>query len=126
MRRHRPRNGCAGRRPWLLPWAMSGPSQRGRCRILHYTVFSNIRWRSLEEDHACGVADKIGDRRRCMTWRKDHLDIEFADPESLAILEQPVPLRSIGWKGRPIVDAFPERLNTPSLPTSHQSRAQNR
>src|SRR5262252_1826010 len=46
-----------------------------------------------------------------MTWRKDHLCIEFADPEPLAIFEQLVPLRSVGSKGRPIVDSFPEHLN---------------
>ena len=40
----------------------------------------------------CGVADDISNRRRCMTWRKDHLNIELADPEALAIFEQPVPL----------------------------------
>src|SRR6516225_11465556 len=63
----------------------------------------------------CGVADGIGDRRRCMSWRKDHLCSEFADPEPLAIFEKPVPLRSIGSKGRPIIDLFPERLNTDDM-----------
>ena len=50
-----------------------------------------------------------------MTWRKDHLGIELADSKPFAILEQPVPLRSVGWKGRPIVDSFPERLNTDDM-----------
>jgi hypothetical protein len=50
-----------------------------------------------------------------MTWRKDHFGIQLADAEPLAIFEEPVPLRPVSWKGRPIVDSFPERLNADDM-----------
>jgi hypothetical protein len=50
-----------------------------------------------------------------MTWRKDHLGFKSADPEPFAIFEQPIPLRPVRRKGRPIVDSFPERLNADDM-----------
>lgn len=58
-----------------------------------------------------GIADHIGDRRQRMAGREQHLGRKRADREGFAFTKQPVPLRTVGGKIRPVVDRLPQILD---------------
>src|SRR5258708_36867302 len=51
--------------------------------------------------------------------------VERADLEALAMREETVPLRAVGWKRRPVVDALPKALHVDDMLTDRGRRARH-
>src|SRR3979490_3149186 len=51
------------------------------------------------------------------------MSVERADREAIAMREQTVPLRAVGWQRRPVVNAFPKALHVDDVLTDRRRSA---